>query len=149
MTDAQQPTTVEGAQARLSELTKDADFGAKLMANDVATRAEFNNLTTLAAGLEKRPGAEELQAIHDKQADDRNAESFIKSTKESVDVRDEVLRQAIYDETVPKTERDAVEQWLKRAMSDEAWSKRLLAGGAEERRQLFLASVVLSKEAAA
>jgi hypothetical protein len=126
--------------------TGNREFGAKLLAGDLATRTEFNNLTTLAAGLEKRPGAEELQAISEKEADDRNAASFVRGVRESVDVRDEVLRQAIHDDTVTKAEHDAVQQWLKRHMADPAWSKRLLDGDGDARRELFLASVTLSKE---
>jgi hypothetical protein len=144
MTEAvEQPTTVDGAQARLSELTANKEFGAKLLAGDVATRTEFQSLSALAAGLEKRPGAEELSAIAAKDNDNRNAADFTRAVKESIDVRDEVLRQAIYDETVSKDEHTSVQQWLKRHMADEAWSKRLLAGDADARRELFLASVTL------
>ena len=143
---AAQPTTVEGAQARLAELTGNKDFGAKLMAGDVATRAEFQSVSQLAAGLEKRPGAEELSAISEREADGRNTADFIAGVRESVDVRDEVLRQAIHDETVPAAEHNAVQQWLKRHMADKAWGARLLSGDADARRELFLASVTLSKE---
>ena len=140
------PTTPQDAQARLGELTASKEFGERLMAGDVATRTEFQSLSTLAAGLEKLPGAEELSAIATKENDDRNAADFIRGVKESIDVRPEVLRQAVYDETVRKDEYAAAQQWMKRHMADEAWSKRLLAGDEIARRELFLASTLLSKE---
>jgi hypothetical protein len=150
MTDAvEQPTapsTVEGAQSRLAELTGSKDFGARLLNGDVAATREFKSVSLLAAGLEKRPGAEELSAISVKEADDRNAADFARSVRESVDVRPEVIRQAIYDETVTQAEHTEVGQWLKRHMADEAWTKRLLAGDRDARRDFFLASVTLSKE---
>jgi hypothetical protein len=140
------PTTPEGAQTRLGELTGNKEFAAKLMAGDVATRTAFQSLSTLAAGLEKLPGAEELSAIATKENDDKFAADFIRAVKATVDVRDEVIRQAIYDETVTKAEHTAVQQWMNRHMADEAWSKRLMAGDADARREFFLASVTLSKE---
>lgn len=140
------PTSPEGAQARLGELVGSREFSERLMAGDVATRMEFQSLSTLAAGLEKLPGAEELSAIATKENDDKYAGDFVRGVKETVDVRDEVIRQAIYDKTVTKAEHTAVQQWMNRHMADQAWSKRLMAGDADARREFFLASVTLSKE---
>lgn len=45
------PVTQEGAQARLSELSADKDWSARLLKGDVAARREFDNLTQLIAGV--------------------------------------------------------------------------------------------------
>jgi|NGEPerStandDraft_6_1074524.scaffolds.fasta_scaffold345139_1 hypothetical protein len=139
------PPTPEAAQARLSELTKSADFGAKLMAGDVSTRAEFSNLTTLAAGLERRPGAEELHAISENEADARHAAIFVKGVRDDgLDIRDEVLKEAITGAPVSQQDHDLAKQWMARLLASPELSKQLLAGDIAAREQLFRASTILS-----
>ena len=110
-------------------------------------------MTTLAAGLEKRPGAEELQAITEKQIDDRNAATFVKGVREDgLDIRAEVLNEAITGAPVSQQEFDMARQWMARHMADAEWSRKLLANDPDARKGLFLASVILSssiKEATA
>jgi hypothetical protein len=139
------PTTPEGAQARLSELTKSADFGVRLMNGDVATRAVFSNLTTLAAGLERRPGAEELQKISENEADARHAKIFVKGVRDSgMNIRDEVLKEAIAGAPVSQQDHNLAKNWMGRLMADPEQSKKLLAGDIPLREQLFRASTILS-----
>jgi hypothetical protein len=104
-------------------------------------------LTTLAAGLEKRPGAEELQAITEKQIDDRNAATFVKGVREDgLDIRDEVLNEAITGAPVSQQEHDLAKQWMVRHLANQEWSGRLLKNDPDARRELFLASVILKSD---
>jgi hypothetical protein len=151
VTDAQQqqqpapPTTVAGAQARLSELTADKTWSEKLLAKDTTVLSEFQSLSQLAAGLERRPGAEELQAISENEADARHAASFIKGVKDSgMNIRDEVLKEAITGAPVSQQDHDLAKQWMARLMADREASSKLLAGDISLREQLFRASTILS-----
>jgi hypothetical protein len=141
------PTTPEGAQARLGELTATKEFGERLMAGDVSTRAQFQSLSELAAGLEKLPGAEELTAIAEREADDRNNATFVKGVRESgLEIRDEVLNEVITGAKVSQEEFDAAKRWMVRHSSDAEWGKKVLNNDPEARKQLFLSSVILSSD---
>jgi hypothetical protein len=140
------PTTPEGAQVRLGELTADKAWGAKLVAGDTAARAEFDSLSRLVSGADTAPSAEQLAARSAQAQDNRNTADWIRGVKESVDVSDQVLAQVIGGEKVSKAEHDAAKQWLSRHSADEAWVKRLLAGDSEARKEQFLCSVILSSE---
>jgi len=151
VTDGQQqqqpapPTTSDAAQARLSALTADKEYGARLLNGDTAARAEFLSVSQLAAGLEKRPGAEELSAISEQQADARHIASFIKGVKNSgMNIRDEVLKEAISGAPVSQQDHDLAKSWMSRLMADQEQSKKLLAGDIQMREQLFRASTILS-----
>jgi hypothetical protein len=50
MTEAVQPATPEAATARLTELSSNPDWSSKVIGGDPATFAEFQALTTTAAG---------------------------------------------------------------------------------------------------
>jgi hypothetical protein len=139
------PTTPEGAQARLSELiTANKEFGAKLLSGDSSARAEFNSLATTIAGGGTAPTAEELAARAERVNSDRFTQEFIRGVREQVDVRDAVLSQVIGGEKVTKAEFDAAKAWQARHLADNAWTKRLLDGDADAKRELFLCSVILS-----
>jgi hypothetical protein len=139
------PTTVEGAQARLSALTADKEYGARLLNGNTAARAEFQSVSLLAAGLEKQPGAEELSAISEKQADDRHAAIFVKGVRDDgLDIRDEVLKEAITGAPVSQQDHDLAKSWMSRLMADREQSQKLLAGNIPLREQLFRASTILS-----
>jgi hypothetical protein len=139
------PATPDTAQAALRDFTGNKEIGAKLLAGDVATRAEFDKLSTRAAGLERRPGAEELSAISSHEEDARNAKSFIKGVRDDgLDVRDEVLKEAIDGTPVSKADHDLAKNWMSRLMADQEQSKKLLAGDIQMREQLFRASTILS-----
>lgn len=139
------PTTPEGAHARLAELTGNAAWGAKLLAGDTAVKAEFTTLSTIIAGPEAAaPTAEQLAGRSERASNDANTREFIRSTRESVDVSDGVLAQIIGGEKVSKAEFDAAKAWKSRHFADEGWTKRLLAGDAEAKRDWFNCSVILS-----
>jgi hypothetical protein len=140
------PTTPESAQARLGELTGDKAWGAKLTSGDTATLAEFNTLTNMITGGGTAPTAQELAARSERINNDGFTREFIRGVREQVDVRDEVLAQVIGGEKVTKAEFDAAKAWQARHLADNAWTKRLLDGDADAKRELFLCSVILSSE---
>jgi hypothetical protein len=140
------PTTPEGANVRLAELSSDKSWGDRLVAGDTAVRAEFDGLTRLISGTDTSVTAEQLAARSEREANDRNTQDFIRGVREQVDVRDEVLQQVIRGEKVSQAEFDAAKQWQSRHFQDQAWVRKFLAGDLEAKKEHFLASVILASE---
>jgi hypothetical protein len=88
-----------------------------------------------------------VDAITEKQIDDRNAATFVKGVREDgLDIRDQVLQEAITGAPVSQQEHDLAKQWMARHMADQEWSRKLLANDPDARRELFLASVILKSD---
>lgn len=57
---------------------------------------------------------------------------------------DAVIKQALLGQPVSKTEFDAVSKWKAQKMADHEFTKRLLAGDGEPRRQLTAANIIIT-----
>lgn len=157
MSDGTQPTTTEGAQARLTELTGNAEWGAKLMAGDAATRTEFDNLSRLASGVTassgfEQPGASPTveQMIEQQKADEARREVGLldqhfnlaglpASNEAGVDVRE----WATGKKSITPELRAMAEAKLQAFSRDRDFMRRLFDGGQEENRLLAIASAML------
>ncbi|MCW2011784.1 hypothetical protein ABH978_004904 [Bradyrhizobium ottawaense] len=161
MTDATMPTTPEAAQAALQTRIADPDWGGKLLANDPATRSDWENLSKIAAGDAEaiasakaaKPAAgdppktlEQLAAESDAAARSRQVTSLLDTARERFDISPVIEEQLRSGATVTQTEFDAVSKLRAQRMNDPDWSARLLKGDPIAGRESFLMSIVLSSE---
>jgi hypothetical protein len=167
MTDQPQPTTAEGAQTRLAELTANSEWGAKLTAGDAAARTEFDNLSLLAAGVSGAaastgfeqpvsPTVEQLieqQKAAEAQREVGLLDAYfnsvgIPSTDQAADVRDYASGKI----SVTPELRAQVEAKVESFKRDKEFIKRVFDGDREATRLLSIASAILCapvKEASA
>jgi len=156
MTEATTPATATEARAALDTRLADKDWGARILAGDVAANQEFHALTaaaaldgpdTVAAAMAGNPA---YMPTGDMQAMAHTAGLF-----REIGIRDEVTREFLEGKQVSPQEYELVSNWKKEAMGDKAaggFVERFLAGDVKARQQMTLANSVLVngvKEAAA
>jgi hypothetical protein len=145
----QQPTTPPAnateAQARLSALKNDQDWGGRLMSGDVAASKEFRDLTgIIAAGgdaVEQAIAGIVPGTVHDADQQ-RMAQAAV--WMEERGLRAEVIRQTLTDYEVSPQEVRAVKAWKAQKMRSPEFTKAFLAGEPEAVREILLADIVLS-----
>jgi hypothetical protein len=135
------PTTPEGAQARISELTGNKDWSGKLLAGDATTVSEFQSLMELLV-RDPTPSAESIAAASQRAADDKNLNSFLDGARARFPVSDEVASQIATARPVSKADHELGTQWLQQLASDPDRSAKLMRGDLETKRQFFHASVL-------
>jgi hypothetical protein len=139
------PANSQEARTRLDALIADKDWGAKALAGDLAANRELRELTTMAArddgagvdvamlGNANQMPTTELQVM-----------AHAAASMREVGIREEIIRDALSGKAMTQAEVDLTKAWQTRHFADPEWSKRFLAGGAEERQQFMLCSIILS-----
>lgn len=156
------PTTPEAARATLQTRIADKDWGAKLLASDPATRADWENLSKIASGDsesiaaakataasttpsdDKPKSMQELAAAAAAETQGRQVTNYINSLREKFEVSPGVEEQLRSGQAVTQAEFDAIKQLRAQRMSDPEWSSRLLKSDPAAARESFLMSLVLS-----
>src|SRR5882724_3778867 len=159
MTDV--PTTPEAAQATLNERIADKNWGSKLLANDPATRADWENLSKIASGDSEATAAAKVAAASatpsDKpkpieqqaaeaaaEARDRQVTSLLNSAREKFEISPGVEEELRTNKPVTQALFDATTKFRMQRMNDPDWGERLVKGNPEPARELFLMSLILS-----
>jgi hypothetical protein len=139
------PTTPAEASARLDQLRADPKWTDALLNGAAEQKAEFKSLHALAAqgdavdlavAGELQPGI--IQTSEHMQ--NMGAAGMLRG----IGLDDAVIKQALTGKPVSKSEFDTVIRWKSAAMADHDFTKRLMAGDGEPRRQLTAANIVLS-----
>lgn len=147
MTEPAAPATPQEAATLLSTRTGDAAWGGKLLAGDVATQAEFQQLTRLASQADD--GAE---ALAGKLSSPSTVEQHVLvegvAQLRAQGIDEAVLQQVVAGKAVSRQEKDAVRRLLELKQADVGWTKRLLENDMATRKELTLMSVVLAADVA-
>ncbi|MCK1672796.1 hypothetical protein [Bradyrhizobium sp. 150] len=161
MNDTTMPTTSEAAQAALNVRIADPDWGARLLANDPATRSDWENLSRIAAGDAEAIASaktaapssgdppkslEQLAAESDAEARGRQVTSLVDTAREKFEISSGVEEQLRSGAPVTQAEFDAVSKLRSQRMNDPGWSARFLKGDPVAAQESFLMSIVLSSE---
>jgi hypothetical protein len=126
------------------------------MQGDIATKKEWTALTeTIAAGDPIDAVMAGVNPAGNTQIDfsGGNAASYADQIKAVGELRtagldDGVIRQILSDQKVSRGEFEAVKGWHDRALKDQDFVRKYLAGDPEAMRLMTLASVVLSSDIA-
>ncbi|MGA2056917.1 MAG: hypothetical protein ABSG88_16580 [Bradyrhizobium sp.] len=139
------------AQKNLDDFYANADNRQKLEAGNVETRRAFDQLVTAAAAED--PVKVALGTV----LPDLPSSSLRQMSEAAVWLRQLGIRESVVEQALrgtPETQEafDYVTQWKADRLADPEWTKRWLAGGEKEKREMVLASIVLAagpkKEAA-
>jgi hypothetical protein len=150
------PTTPTEARARLVDLTADKQWSEDFTAGRVEARREFATLTEMAAQADDRlenalAGKADAQLLEVTNAENpltsRDIGTAINDLREA-GLRDETIREIFDGVKMPAEIRRRCEQLKAKKLGDAEWTKRLLAGDHEAKRELTLISAVLSAEVA-
>jgi hypothetical protein len=147
-----EPATAGDARRRLDVLNKDAAWGARLISGDVAARTEFRELLEkIGAGDPAIGAAPPAGGQFDFSSEDQPSRQVLSGTVQMLreaGVSDGAISQALKG-TPESPEAIAATKVLKaQRMSDPEWTKRFLAGGATEKREWMLMSIILASEPA-
>lgn len=145
MTDPVTPMTAPEAQAVLSQRSADVSWGQRLLAGDVATRAEFNSLTKTIS--EADTGAEALAGKFTSPASaDAHMLGVGVEQLRSAGLADDVIKSVIAGTPVSAAEQAAVKRLMASKMADQGWTEKLLKNDVDTKREFTLMSIVLSAE---
>lgn len=140
------PSTPAEAATRLDQLRADPKWTSALLAGGPEHAKVFHELHDLVA---KGDGVDQAMSpvlpdgiIQDgKQVEMRGTASMLRE----MGIRDEITRDVLAGtHAVTRAEYDMTVAWKRDRMADPEWTKRLLAGGAEERRKLTLANIIIT-----
>jgi hypothetical protein len=150
MTDAVvSPTKPDAAQARLTELTGNAEWSTKLLGNDPVARGEFDALSKVIAGEAPQfaEGSAEAMALESSKASaGRDLSSFIRGAQAHFPISDAVIAQIAAGQPISKADQDLGKNWIAQIQNDPERSAKLLKGDAEIKRQMFHASVLANSD---
>jgi hypothetical protein len=146
-----EPATAADARRRLDALAGDQAWGARFLAGDAEARREFGELSALVAAGDDAadaingtaPPPQVLETTVDGALPRHAVNDFIADMR-AAGISDDSTAQAIRGDSVSRQEVEAVRQLQRMRHSDPEWCKRLLSGGAAERREHTLMSIVLS-----
>lgn len=147
MTESATPATPSEAQAQLSALTLDRDWGIKLLANDPEVLASFHSLSKLAASDAAAPAegtAEAMSASLVQASSSRDFASFIEDVKSQFPISDAVVDQIAKGQPISKADHELGTRWLAQLKADPERSAKLMRGDVELRQQMFHASLLAS-----
>lgn len=136
-------TSVDQAQARLAELKASQDWVAKVLSNDPSALREFRAITEMIGKSDRVDAALAGKPILDGELTAHDLVGAIGGLRE-LGLRDEVVAEALRGSI---NTADVVRQTralYQDRMSDPEWTERLLAGGAAEKREHALMSIILS-----
>jgi hypothetical protein len=147
MTDNQPatPTTAPEAAALLTQRSADPVWGQRLMAHDVATVKEFNDLTRLVASANTATEVLAGKLSTPSTADARLLGAGIEQLR-SAGIGDDVIASFVSGQLVSQKEHDAVSRLMKMKQADQGWTEKLLKGDSDTKREFTLMSIVLASE---
>ena len=138
------PTTPSEARARLDALVSDKHWGANWVAGHRAEAAEYARLSELAnqadevkdaiAGTTPEPNL--IETLGPNELSTRNLASVVDTFRDA-GLTDEVINQAVRGGEVSRAEYMAAKAMKSARLGDEAWSRRWLAGGWSEQREML------------
>ena len=145
MTVAYRGTPSEDAAAKLERFTQDRGKGQKLQAGDVETRREFDELVKAAADanpIEAAMTGKLPELPTGEQVLMKNTAGMLKE----FGIRDEVIRETLSGQPVTQAEHDATKIWRDQHLADKEYVKKWLNGDIEARKEMMLASIILSSK---
>jgi hypothetical protein len=140
------PASATEAQARLTSLVENKEWGAKLVAGDVAVTRQYRELLNKAAETDDSTIAAAMAGKVDYSAGTSTEQRHMALTADwfrSLGIRDEVARQFLQGRQVTPLEYELVSNWKKEQMGDPEFVKRFLAGDLKAKQQMMLADSVL------
>jgi len=148
------PKTPSEARRRLTELTADKQWSEDFTAGKVEARREFEGLTKMAAQADDRlenvlagkaePGLMEVTNAENPLTT-RDLAGAIADLREA-GLRDQTIKEIFEGTKMPAEIRRRCEQLKAKKMGDAEWTRKLLAGDHEAKRELTLISAVLSAD---
>lgn len=149
--DGEPQLTPTEAAAKLSTLTQDKDWGGKLLNGDVATRREFDALSTLAANAGSRldavmAGAEPPMiemTDEDHPMTSHHLATMVGWMRED-GMSDATIRQIAEGQPVTKEEHRTASQALTALMGDREWTAKLMKGDVRARRDHGLLHAIIN-----
>ena len=154
------PATAAEAATRLAELQANSEWAAKVISktDGYAEKQEFAGLIAMKASgdnvdaiLDDSATPPEIELVTDGKMSVRNSMASAAELRE-IGIADDQIKRLLTGEPLSPADFKTVEQFKNMKLGDEDFVKKLLSGGAEERRLLNLWSiyaVVGQKEAAA
>lgn len=148
MTDTVQPTTAAAAQGRLTELSGNQEWGAKVLAKDPTALSEFRTLTTtiasggIAAVAEANAAANSAKLVADFLAGPLPAGFPELSTPEGAELA-QILKG---DKQITPELHRAVKAKLDSMIADEGWRARFEAKDQKALREFQLATTLLTAD---
>ncbi len=153
------PQNATEAAAILNARTADPAWAGRLMAKDVSTLKEFNDLTAMVANADDV--AESMAGKHSQpfvwtgengQLAPQQLSQGIATLREA-GLSDDVIEQVLRGEQAPvsRAEYDAAKRLMAQRQADQGFVDKLFKGDADARREFALISVILNssiKEAA-
>jgi lysophospholipase L1-like esterase len=149
------PANATEARAVLDARMADKDWGGRVFSGDIAANKELRELTAMvAAGGNDTVTVAMSGNPANMPTTDQAQMAHTTALFRQLGIRDEVTSQFLRGEQVTPQEYEAVANWKKEQMGDEAFVKRFLAGDVKARQQMLIADTVLvngikSKAAAA
>jgi hypothetical protein len=153
------PADATAAQAgeRLALLSSNKEWAARLLASDVATRNEFQQLTEKIAAADRT--AEALEGAPSVPAFEPNVDGVSRQDLSKAvgwlqqdGIPDGVIVDIVNGKEVSAKDHESVRRYWARCRADTGWINRLTSGDPEARRDFVLATAVLAanvKDAAA
>jgi hypothetical protein len=147
------PTTASEARARLTELTNNREWGARLLAGHIEERQEWQRLTELAAGADEvkdaidgtTPQPHLIQTVGPGELSTRDRATAVEMFRDA-GLEDGVIVEAMRGGRVTRKEFAAAKALQSARHGDEGWRQRLLKGGWAENREQLLINVILTSE---
>lgn len=153
------PTDAAGARAKLDALTANKSWSERYLNGGVDETREFKELTAMVASTDPAVRLERVLAgeVHNNSVIETVSGDELSTSKlaiavdglREVGLSDEAIREAISGGKNTAVIHRATRELKERLFGDPAWVKRYLDGGAPERRQATLISIVLNSEIAA
>jgi hypothetical protein len=151
MTEAVQPTTPEAATARLSELSSNTDWSAKVLAKDPTVFAEFASLTKViatppppAAGTTEALSLETSRANHARMLNDYLATAGKDGFPDPTSPAGKDLVEMLAGKPISQQLHDAVQAKLDACFKDKDWVTRFESREQLAMRQFQLATHLLA-----
>lgn len=149
------PSTAADARRRLDALTTDAAWGKRFLAGNMAARSEFADLSARVASGDHivdalagtAPPQQEFETTVDGALPRRVVAEVVADMREN-GISDGAIEQALRGTKVTRVEFEATRQLQRIKHSDPIWTKNLLSGGVQEKREHMLMSIILSADIA-
>src|SRR5439155_16679015 len=141
------PTDAAGAVARLNELRESPEWREKWLAGNPREGREYKDLQAIIEKGENAAVDKAMAGIMDDAPFQQSGHlEMVAATQmfRELGIRDEVIREFLTDRPVTRKEHDLVAQWRAEKLRDSEWVKKYMAGEGLQRREMMIASGILS-----
>jgi hypothetical protein len=147
------PQDATGARLLLNKLVADSGWATALMRGDEKVSKQFHELTALAAGgddaADAAVGIQEPSALVEYTSggrlNRRDTATAVQHFQE-IGIDNDAISQAMHGARVSPGEHAAATAIMNARKADTEWTKALLAGNYEQRREFTLLNIILASE---